>query len=192
MGNEKISGSFRDPSGELFSQEGIIYRKINYSYKDPYEHMMASGLYEDLVSNGLLIPHEEIQNEPSDTCFKIIRPQLIDFISYPYEWCFSQLKDAALLTLDIQTRALQFGMTLKDGSAYNIQYHRGRPVFIDTLSFARYCEGSPWIAYRQFCQHFLAPLVLMSYKDVRLSQLLRIYLDGVPLDLASSLAPWST
>jgi ribosomal protein L11 methylase PrmA len=81
-------------------------------------------------------------------------------------------------------------MTLKDGSAYNIQFLKGRPVFIDTLSFERYREGQTWIAYRQFCQHFLAPLALMSYRDVRLSQLSRIHLDGMPLDLASSLLPW--
>jgi hypothetical protein len=83
-------------------------------------------------------------------------------------------------------------MTLKDCSAYNIQFIRGKPIFIDTLSFEKYEEGKPWVAYRQFCQHFLAPLALMSHKDIRLSQLLRIYIDGIPLDLASSLLPGST
>jgi hypothetical protein len=83
-------------------------------------------------------------------------------------------------------------MCLKDSSAYNIQFRKGKPILIDTLSFKMYQEGQPWIAYRQFCQHFLAPLALMSYKDIRLSQLLRIYIDGVPLDLASSLLPIRT
>ena len=81
-------------------------------------------------------------------------------------------------------------MTLKDGNAYNIQFLKGRPVFIDTLSFERYREGQTWNAYRQFCQHFLAPLALMSYRDIRLNQLSRVYLDGIPLDLASSLLPF--
>ena len=80
-------------------------------------------------------------------------------------------------------------MSLKDASAYNIQFRGGRPVLIDTLSFERYREGEPWVAYRQFCQHFLAPLALMSHTDVRLSQLLRVYIDGIPLDLASRLLP---
>jgi len=116
----------------------------------------------------------------------------VDFISYPYEWAFSMLKDAALTTLRIQKTALEHGMLLKDASAYNIQFQDGKPLLIDTLSFDMYVEGQPWVAYRQFCQHFLAPLALMAHSDVRLSQLLRIYIDGVPLDLASHLLPRRT
>ena len=114
------------------------------------------------------------------------------FISYPYEWSFSQLKDAALLTLKIQKIALEHGMSLKDASAYNIQFVKGKPLLIDTLSFEKYAEGRPWVAYRQFCQHFLAPLALMARRDVRLNQLSRIFLDGIPLDLASRLLPVGT
>jgi len=117
---------------------------------------------------------------------------VVPFISYPYEWSFSQLKAAALATLEIQKRALAFGMSLKDSSAYNIQFVHGKPILIDTLSFEMYQEGLPWVAYRQFCQHFLAPLALMSYRDIRLNQLLRVYLDGIPLDLAASLIPFRT
>jgi ribosomal protein L11 methylase PrmA len=102
------------------------------------------------------------------------------------------LKDAALTTLEIQKKALDFGMSLKDCSAYNIQFRRGKPILIDTLSFEKHRDGEPWVAYRQFCQHFLAPLVLISYRDIRLNQLLRIYIDGVPLDLASSSLPFRT
>jgi hypothetical protein len=187
-------GSFRDPSGFLFCRDGLIYRQVNDVYREDYDHLMESGLYEDLVGAGLLIPHQEVQIEPaqSERAYKTIRPELIGFVSYPYEWCFSQLKDAALTTLKIQKRALDYGMSLKDCSAYNIQFMRGKPVFIDTLSFERYEQGQPWVAYRQFCQHFLAPLALMAYKDIRLNQLLRVYLDGAPLDMASSLLPLRT
>ena len=80
-------------------------------------------------------------------------------------------------------------MTLKDASAYNVTFYQGKATFIDTLSFDRYRDGEPWVAYKQFCQHFLAPLVLMSKRDVRLNSLLKSYIDGVPLDLASSLLP---
>ena len=83
-------------------------------------------------------------------------------------------------------------MVLKDASAYNVQYFDGGPLLIDTLSFEAYHEGRPWVAYRQFCEHFLAPLLLMSLKDVRLNQLLRIHIDGIPLDLAASLLPKRT
>jgi len=192
--SEYAPGSFRDPNGYLFYKNGSIYRQINNIYKDNYNHLMNSGLYEKLIESQLLIPHEEVdlQSPEPDNVYKIIKPGLIPFISYPYEWCFSQLKDAALTTFKIQKIALDFGMTLKDCSAYNIQFKNGKAVFIDTLSFEKYIEGQTWIAYRQACQHFIAPLALMSYRDIRLSQLFRIYLDGIPLDLTGSLLPYST
>lgn len=155
---------------------------------------MDSGLYERLVKAGLLIPHVEVDQAlaEKETSFKVIQPERVPFISYPYEWSFGQLKDAALATLSIQKRALKVDMSLKDASAYNIQFMRGKATLIDTLSFEIYEEGKPWVAYRQFCQHFLAPLALMALKDVRLNQLLRVYIDGVPLDLASELLPSKT
>ena len=198
MTNPKAGGivpsSFRDPSGFVFWRDGSLYRQINIPYKEDYDHLMVSGLYKALVEAGLLIPHEEFPAESArpDWCYKIIKPETVPFISYPYEWSFGQLKDAALTTIRIQKKSLDFGMSLKDCSAYNVQFMKGKPVFIDTLSFERYREGEPWVAYRQFCQHFLAPLALMSYKDVRLGQLFRIHLDGIPLDLASVILPFRT
>jgi hypothetical protein len=156
---------------------------------------MGSGLYAQLTRSGTLISHTEVNRDMAprqDLVYKVIRPEPVDFISYPYEWCFNQLKDAAILTLAIARRALEFGMSLKDASAYNIQFHQGRPIFIDTLSFEKYVEGLPWIAYKQFCQHFLAPLALMAKTDIRLVQLLKNHIDGIPLDLASKLLPAST
>ncbi|MEW6718689.1 MAG: SAM-dependent methyltransferase [Chloroflexota bacterium] len=190
----RLGASFRDPSGFLFSYKGEIYRQINQSYQEDFNHLIESGLYDNLVQSGMLITHQEVDLEPPqrEVAYKIIKPQRLLFISYPYEWCFSQLKDAALLTLEIQKRALKHGLSLKDSSAYNIQFHHGRPILIDSLSFERYIEERPWVAYRQFCQHFLAPLSLMAFTDVRLSQLLRVQIDGIPLDLASKLLPWKT
>ena len=191
---EQLSASFRDPSGFLFTDNGILYRQINRAYSKDYARLMESGLYEKLIKASLLISHIESDHAPaeSDAAFKVIQPERVPFISYPYEWSFSQLKDAALATLSIQKRAMKLDMSLKDASAYNIQFVRGKATLIDTLSFEIYKEGEPWVAYKQFCQHFLAPLALMSYRDVRLSQLLRVYIDGVPLDLASELLPAKT
>jgi ribosomal protein L11 methylase PrmA len=189
---EQLGASFRDPSGFLFEYEGQVYRQVNQAYALAYDHLLASGLYKTLIDKGLLIEHEEVERPLAPLpgiAYKVLHPRQLAFVSYPYEWSFSQLKHAALVTLRIQKLALQSGMSLKDASAYNIQFQGGRPVFIDTLSFEQYTEGTPWVAYRQFCQHFLAPLVLMAHVDVRLSQLLRIYIDGIPLDLASKLLP---
>lgn len=190
----KSSASFRDPNGFIFTRGNIIYRQINQSYAADYDKLISSGLYEKLVKAGLLIAHSETDTAPHipENAYKIIQPERVPFVSYPYEWPFGLLKSAALATLSIQKRALKDGMSLKDTSVYNIQVLEGKATLIDTLSFEIYKEGKPWVAYRQFCQHFLAPLALMARRDIRLGQLLKIYIDGIPLDLASRLLPWHT
>jgi hypothetical protein len=188
----KDLGSFRDPSGFVFASDGVVYRQVNAGFGALYRRLKTSGLYDDLVRDRLLVGHDEVALHlpgapPADT---ILRPEQVPFISYPYEWCFSQLQAAALLTLDIQRRALAKGMTLRDASAYNVQFVGTRPVFIDTLSFGEYAEGKPWAAYRQFCQHFLAPLALRAHTHGSLGDLARIHIDGIPLELASRLLPY--
>jgi len=191
MGINGAGSSFRDPSGFIFFKDHRVYRQINICYKDNYEMLMRTGLYARLTAAGFLVSHKEVgTNVPSDA-FKIIAPDEIPFVSYPYEWCFEQLKDAALLTLAVQKEAFARGMSLKDASAFNVQFVGAKPIFIDTLSFEKYREGSPWVAYKQFCEHFLAPLALAAFCDVRLGQLSRVYLDGIPLDLATKLLPLS-
>lgn len=188
---EQVGASFRDPSGSVFASGGIVYRQVNRSYREHYDQLMQGGLYDDLVGRGLLVSHAEVKRESLDDpdVYKILQPQQLPLVTYPYEWSFSQLQDAALLTLDVQKRCLARDMILKDASAYNVQFLAGKPLLIDSLSFERYRPGQAWQAYEQFCQHFLAPLALMSYRDVRLSQLLRVHLDGIPLDLAVPLLP---
>jgi hypothetical protein len=185
-----INSSFRDPDGFIFIQQGIVYRKMSAQYLSVYEHLMSSGLYETLSEKKWLIPHT-VHEKCADNSL-IIRPEMLPFISYPYEWSFSQLKDAALLTLNILREALKKGLVLKDASNYNVQFRGSRPVFIDTSSFEKYDDGKPWVAYGQFCRHFLAPLVLAAYKDVRLMELLRLHIDGIPLDLTATLLPFKT
>lgn len=187
-------GSFRDPSGFVFFHDGVAYRHVNAAAGDPYRQLIGSGLYEELSGDRLLVAHEEVPLRLPDApaALAVLKPEQIPFISYPYEWCFSGLKAAALLTLDIQRRALKRGLVLRDASAYNIQFVGTRPIFIDTLSFGAYVEGQPWVAYRQFCQHFLAPLALMALVDPSLGELSRTHIDGVPLPLASRLLPISS
>ena len=193
MTSTQVAGSFRDPGGFVFIVDGVVHRQVNERARDDYDLLHTSGLYDALVERRLLVAHEEVDvPAPRPGAYRVIRPQQIPFVSYPYEWCFGQLKDAALATLDIQLLALDHGMTLRDASAYNIQFLEGRPVLIDTLSFGPRRDGEPWVAYRQFCQHFLAPLALMALVDVRLGQLARVHIDGIPLDLASTLLPGAT
>lgn len=193
-GDARLPGSFRDPSGYLFRRDGELLRFVSTRYRDDFDFLKASGLLDRLTDSGWLIPHEEVAPRDSDgaDAYKILRPEPLAFVSYPWEWSFSQLKDAALHTLRVHHAAWERGLVLKDATAFNVQFHRGRPVFIDTLSFEKYRPGTPWVAYRQFCQHFLAPLALMARRDVRLQQLLRSNIDGIPLDLASALLPART
>jgi hypothetical protein len=192
--NCSFLGSFRDPSGMILVENGVILRCVRKSYKKEFDHLIESGLYEKLAHRKLLIPHKEVSSKytEDDSIYKTIQPEQIPFISYPYEWSFTQLKDAAKLTLQVQKIALQYGMILKDASAYNVQFYKGKPIFIDTLSFEIYDERLPWVAYQQFCKHFLVPLVLMQYLGYKCGLLPKVFIDGVDLDLASSLLPWST
>ncbi|GJG85677.1 50S ribosomal protein L11 methyltransferase [Gemmatimonadetes bacterium T265] len=187
----RLDASFRDPSGFVFTRDGVLYRQVNAVFADEYEACTAAGLYEALGRDRLLIPHRpaDLALALTPDAHAVLAPERVPFISYPYEWCFGELRDAALLTLDVQVRALEHGFTLRDASAYNVQFVDGRPVFIDTLSFGRYRDGEPWLAYKQFCEHFLVPLTLMAERDVRCGQLLREYIDGIPLDLGSALLP---
>ncbi len=172
----------------------MLYRQIDGTFADDWDYFLASGLSQRLVEERIVIEHEEVDVTiaAAPGAYRVIRPQPVSFISYPFEWSFSQLQDAALLTLRAQSAAAAAGMSLRDASAYNVQFHRGRPVLIDSLSFERAEAGRPWIAYRQFCEHFLAPLALMARVDIRLGRLLRDHLEGIPLDLASNLLPGRT
>jgi ribosomal protein L11 methylase PrmA len=197
----KEDSSFRDNSGCIVYKGEKIYRFIFSSYQNHFDSFLSSGLYESLTSKHWLVNHKEVSDlvefdltEYSESLkvYKIIQPEKISFITYPYEWSFYQLKKAALLTLDIQLEALHHSFTLKDASAFNVQFNGVEPIFIDTLSFEKYEEGKPWIAYKQFCQHFLAPLMLAVHGYPELRQLQLTYIDGVPLKLVSSLLPYKT
>jgi hypothetical protein len=201
MNAHKEAGSFRDSSGQVVYLNEKVYRLISKSFLEEFNSFIASGLYKSLADKRWLIPHQQIE-EAAEILFPgientsdvgcVIQPEKISFITYPYEWSFCQLKQAALLTLDIQMEALRSGFSLKDASSFNIQFQGSKPIFIDSLSFEKQTEGTPWVAYRQFCQHFLAPLLLWSYGFSELHRLQELHLDGVPLKLASKLLPFRT
>src|SRR5882672_8110710 len=169
--------SFKDPSGFMFQRNGKFYRQVNQSYAPDYDLLMSSGLYQKLIGKNLLIPHEETPENftASADWYKTLLPQQLSFISYVYEWSFDQLKDAALLTLAIMKTAIGHGMILKDASPFNVQFQEGRAIFIDSLSFEKYDESKPWIAYRQVCEGFLFPLLIGHYLKTDVQKLLTIY-----------------
>lgn len=183
--------SFKDPSGFVFESGGTIYRQVNQYYAAQYRQLIDSGLYKQLVSHQRLIAHGEVTENltGSPNWYATLLPEPVQYITYPYEWCFEQLQDAALLTLTVLKTSLQHGMILKDATPYNIQFHKGRPVFIDTLSFDTYDPKQPWIAYRQFCQCFLFPLYMEHYLKTDIQRILSTYIDGIPVDFVAKLLP---
>jgi ribosomal protein L11 methylase PrmA len=183
--------SFRDPSGFVFWRDGQPYRQIQEAFAAQWNAFAASDLKQRLIDQRRLVRDQAVDLElaPAAGAHAVIKPERIEFLSYPYEWTFGELREAALLTLDIQLDAIGAGWTLRDASAYNIQFQDSRPIHIDSLSFETLEDGSPWLAYRQFCEQFLAPLALVARRDVRLADLLRLHPDGIALDLASRLLP---
>lgn len=186
---QPLSSSYRDNDGYVFNRDGKIYRCIRASYFSHLQLLQESGLYKKLTSSGQLIPHEEVHEQWIPEGTKVILPEQINFITYPYEWSFDMWKDAALLTLSIVNKSLQKGMTLKDATPFNIQFHKGKALFIDTLSFEKYNEGEPWIAYRQFCECFLAPLLLMHYCHRDAAKIFLAWPNGIPSNVLKTLLP---
>lgn len=190
-----MPGSFRDPSGQVFEAEGRIVRTVSHGFSEHWEACVDSGFLSQMTAARKLIPFVELSAlgpnaDFSDVAWKLLEVERIPCITYPYEWCFSQLQDAALLTLDVQDEALSRGLILKDASAYNVQFVGVRPIFIDLLSFEKHEQGRPWAAYRQFCRHFLAPLALSARLGLWCGSMSRLWIDGIPLAHACAMLPW--
>ena len=195
-------GSFRDPASRVFCRGGAIFRALSASALEDWEKLNSTGLLERLQEAGKVVrttqvdgggdaagePEEAWGTPESTTCaatnengwVATLRHEAVPFVSYPYEWSFGMLKDAALLYLEILETALDAGMILKDGSSFNVQWMGARPVFIDIGSFTRLRPGDPWVGYRQFCSLFLFPLLLQAYKDISFQPWLRGSLEGIP------------
>jgi hypothetical protein len=189
---QPLASSYRDPSGFVFTKDTILYRQVNIGFKDHFDHFITTGCYDHFVNAGWLVKHAEVnKNLTGDSrWYKTLAPEIIPFISYSAEWSFDMLKDAALLTLQLAKESIRFGCVLKDATPFNIQWKGHKPVFIDTLSFEKYNPAEPWIAYRQFCECFLSPLLLMHYTKQPLLGLQTAYPEGIPLAVTKSLLPW--
>lgn len=192
--SDRFSSSLRDPYGFLtLDDAGNLLRHVDPKLAIASREFLASDYYEKLVSSRNFVEHRDVSSEHAlvDGAM-VLEPRKVPVVTYPYEWPFHLLKKAALLTLDIQIAGIDAGFTLRDGTAFNVLYEGVQPVFIDFGSFDTRSEGRPWLGYKQFCEHFLAPLALAS----RFSQPPNLYsvsgLDGYPLSAASSMMPSKT
>jgi hypothetical protein len=173
-------GSFRDPDSRVFLDDDVVYRILSPDGWQDWLALSATPLLED--DRIVATEPAQLDDLPDLTAGPAagaLKHERIPFVSYPYEWPFSMLKDAALLQLELGRSALRHDLTLKDASAYNVQFKGSRPVFVDVGSFERLNEGEPWAGYRQFCMLFLYPLMLQAYKGMPYHALLRGSLDGI-------------
>lgn len=186
--------SFRDPCGFMYEKDAALFRFVAVMYKEQFHLFQSSGLAQLLVEQNLLLPFTELNENHTQRSdwFTTLQPQQLTFLSYQWEWSFEQLKDAASVTLTVCRKALEKGMVLKDATPLNIQFVNGKAQLIDHLSFETYEPGTPWIAYRQFCECFLNPLLLASYCRLETHRLCLSYPDGVPMTVTSGLLPFRT
>ena len=187
-------GSFRDPGGRIFSADGRILRAVMRSSAAAYEAVRDSGLLRRLSERQLLLASEEIDvssfGQLTPAPAYLLEHPRIPFVSYPYEWCFSLHRRAALHHLDLHLAALEDGFTLSDSTAYNIQFEGTRPVFIDHLSLVPYKDGDVWMGHRQFCMQFLNPLIFWAVLGVQPNYWFRGSLEGIAPEDLSPLLSW--
>ena len=188
-------GSFRDPDSRVFTTDGRVLRLLSEQGLADWRELSSSGLVDELVGEGRLVGTREVEEEAAlgeaihGGVAGVLEHDVIPFVSYPYEWTFSMLRDAALLQLGLLRRALGQGLILKDSTPYNVQFRGAEPVFIDVGSFEKQREGEPWAGYRQFCMLFLYPLLLQGWKEVPFQPWLRGSLDGIsPQELRNLLS----
>ena len=193
-GDAPLLGSFRDPKGHIYLKNNRVFRTIRTPGMADFRAVEDTGLLSDLVERGWLLPYEDVAIgdlpfKAEDGTERVLEHPKLPFVSYPYEWCFSELQDAALLHLDIQIAALDAGVTLSDATAYNVQFVGGKPVFIDHLSFQPYREGEMWLGHKQFTDQFLNPLLLTAKTGVSFNNWFRGGLEGIPATDLSPLLP---
>jgi len=182
--------SYRDKAARVVKKKSGYYRYIFNEYKAEYEHLMQSGLYQELIQKELLIEHKEIEKDTDDPkVYKLLLPTQIPFQSYPFEWSYNQWRKAILSYLRINTIALKYGMILKDATPYNFYLNGGKAVMFDTSSFMFFKKNDKWIAYRQFCEELLSPIALMHYNGGEWSKLTMANLRGMPLSFVSKQLP---
>lgn len=172
--------SFRDPSSTVYYRDGSVLRGLGGDAVRDWALLSKTQFFAKRQADGSIVRTtqvDDVDGAPEGTEV-IVEHERIPFVSYPYEWTFSQLRDAALLHLDLMLDALAEGLTMKDGYSYNLQFKGAQPVFIDTPSFEQ-TSGGPWAGYKQFCQTMLYPLILQAYKDVPFRPWLRGAINGI-------------
>ncbi len=197
----RAGGSFRDPEGHVFIASGRVFRGIAHQAADRLRAFLRSDFFREhtgarIVETREVAPEVAMEagvpESEAGAWAMWVEHETLPLITYPYEWPFECLKQAACLTLDLLVDALRNGYTLKDASAFNVQFINSHPIFIDVLSFTEYEEGAPFLGYKQFCEQFFAPLCLTAFAGIEFNQWFRGRLEGLDLIEASRALPFTT
>lgn len=177
-------GSFRDRSGRVFLRNGRVCRALDATAADEWRHAERTAFVRRFMEEGRIVRTSESGERPPPVGDEspwqlVLEHERIPFVSYPYEWSFNMLRDAARLHLDLLETALDEQTILKDATPYNVQFIGAAPVFIDVASIVRLNPGEAWAGYRQFCQLMLYPLMLKAYRGLDFQPLLRGSLEGI-------------
>jgi ribosomal protein L11 methylase PrmA len=176
------NGSFRDPAGKIYYEDNRVFRKLTALGTERFLELQNINIISKSIEKGFLVETKVIKNQNKNDENKnelILEHKKIPYISYPYEWSFSQLKDAAIFHLDFHLFLLKNNATLIDASAYNIQFIGSKLKFIDVLSVQKYNEGEFWVGHKQFCENFLNPLILKSKKGIKFNNWFKGNLEGI-------------
>lgn len=188
------SGSWRDPDSRVFVHDGQCFRVLSADAHRHWSAFLRTGTFSRASSRGAIIETTEVPPGqvpiPSGIWRAVLAHKTVPFVSYPYEWTFSMLREAALLQLDLLSDALSEGFILKDGTAFNVQWMGVTPTFIDLASFVTFEPGEPWAGYRQFCGQCLNPLLLQACRGVSFRPWLRGSLEGIDPTEMARLISW--
>lgn len=192
-------GSFRDREGRVFTHQGRVFRALSSTAATAWTQLSQTSFFPRLVAEGKVVATRSTELSATELAELTggeenwaiaLEHDVIPFLSYPYEWTFGMLRDAALLQLELLRAALGEGMILKDASSYNVQWRGAQPVFIDIASFEPWRQGDPWVGYLQFCQLFLYPLLLTAHRDIPFQSWLRGGIDGITPEVCNQIFSW--
>lgn len=189
MKSTRVAASFRDPAGYVFWREGRLFRAVGPDYAEDLRRLVQEDLLNELIDRQWLVPTTLVEDDLAAELaaehgegMLFLEHEPIEPITYPYEWSVAMLADAAVRTLEIQEFLLKKQYALKDASAFNIQFCRGQPVFIDVASIERPSRLDVWHPLGQFNRMFTFPLLLHRHRGMDLKAYFLPHLDGLAAD----------
>ena len=103
-------GSFRDPMSRVLVHGDDILRVLGTEAVADWEALAGSSFFPKAVAEGRIVRTERLPADevaalgPGAEWEAVLRHDRVPMLSYPYEWSFEMLKDAAKLQLELTAR----------------------------------------------------------------------------------------